>query len=311
MSDLSANPMLSAVARRKAAQLQTTASSELSSLDLLAVAPVPVVSVDEAPILPLKRKSSARSLKQLENSESPKTEPQLRKRSKPQRYFQTSGDKADLSTNTTPRREYSPSQPLADSSDEDNAPVPDEADVLLDEINEEDDLKLQARYVIPPFCLYLNSNTFQSTNNPRKPLRSRGGAKYISSFARRHNFLDQTTNNDSSSTPTARRLVGICGHNATHATPRLNRAARCTPNAIKGITSGICATVAPSAYHRCTTRTEWGASQCFADKVFFITWTSGSYTEVCIPSAFYHSSPGVSYGDRGIGTSYAPIQERL
>ncbi|KAF8607773.1 hypothetical protein BDV93DRAFT_541952 [Ceratobasidium sp. AG-I] len=144
MNDLSGGPVLSAIARRKAAQLKTSSSSEISS-EVLLTADAPVVAVDELPTLPLKRKSSARSLKQLENFDSSKTEAQLRKRSKPQRYFHGPSNKEEPLTSTTPRREYSPSRPLVDSSDEDTAPTLNETDTPLGEIDEDEDMTFRAR----------------------------------------------------------------------------------------------------------------------------------------------------------------------
>lgn len=145
MNDLSGNSMLSAVAQRKAAQLQTSSTFDISS-DVLLSANEPMGSVVEPPTLPLKRKSSARSLKQLENSEVLKPEGQLRKRSRPQRYFHTFSNNEEPSTSTTPRREYSPSQPLIDSSDEDAEPVLNEMNTAPGDIDEDEDMTFRVRY---------------------------------------------------------------------------------------------------------------------------------------------------------------------
>lgn len=157
MNDPSGSSVLSAVARRKAAQLEANSVSEYSSSILVAVAAAePVISVNEPPALPLKRKSSVRSLNQLENSERSKTEPQLRKRSKPQRYFQSFANKEGPSTSATPRREYSPSQPLADSSDEDAGTAPNEMDTDLVEIDENEEIATRIRCALVTSRFYSN-----------------------------------------------------------------------------------------------------------------------------------------------------------
>jgi hypothetical protein len=118
---MASSQVLSAVARRKAALLETAIISDVSPQASLSVTDAHLVSVDASLALPLKRKPSAVSLKQhLTSAKGSKHDDQPRKRSKAERYFHSSEDNQQVSTGSTPQRAYSPSQPLADSSDEDD-----------------------------------------------------------------------------------------------------------------------------------------------------------------------------------------------
>lgn len=119
---MSGAPTLSAVARRRAAKLEnasTSDSPQAASNNAKASSPGP------APPLSLKRKTSARSLKQTENPGTSSSETQCRKKIKAPGYPQAhSVVEPQDSLSASPRRAYSPSQPLLASSEEDEVTTP-------------------------------------------------------------------------------------------------------------------------------------------------------------------------------------------
>ncbi|QRV87488.1 mRNA cleavage and polyadenylation factor CLP1 [Ceratobasidium sp. AG-Ba] len=111
---MASNQTLSAVARRKAAKLEQKLPDD--PIETLTNTPnASGTSVDAAFTLPLKRKTSALSLKE---SRAPpmgiNDKNQGRKKPKPGRH----PTPQQISVDSAPQRAYSPSQPIADSSDE-------------------------------------------------------------------------------------------------------------------------------------------------------------------------------------------------
>ncbi|QRW01661.1 mRNA cleavage and polyadenylation factor CLP1 [Ceratobasidium sp. AG-Ba] len=118
---MASNQILSAVARRKAAKLEQNLPDD--PIETLTSTPnATSTSVDAAFTLPLKRKTSALSLKELRMPPiGINDKKQGRKKLKPERYTTMK----PISVDSAPQRAYSPSQPIVDSSDEEIQVSPD------------------------------------------------------------------------------------------------------------------------------------------------------------------------------------------
>ncbi|KAG8747454.1 Polynucleotide 5'-hydroxyl-kinase grc3 [Ceratobasidium sp. 414] len=117
---MASNQVLSAVARRRAALLETSANSDESTKKLLDTTYVAKTPADLLPSVPLKRKTSVVSLKGAETlRKGSQAAKQSRKRSKAEWPTQDLENGQQVSTSSVPQRAYSPSQPVVDSSDED------------------------------------------------------------------------------------------------------------------------------------------------------------------------------------------------
>ncbi|KAG8702147.1 Polynucleotide 5'-hydroxyl-kinase grc3 [Ceratobasidium sp. 395] len=140
---MASNQTLSAVARRKAALLRTS-----TNLDGLIQQPIETdglttTSVGTTSAVPLKRKTSAATLKEtVILGKSPKADKQSRKKSKAERTAQNLEGDQQVSTDPAPRA-YSPSQPVVDSSDEDQ-PLGDSIPVNFGACPDEDGLVPQS-----------------------------------------------------------------------------------------------------------------------------------------------------------------------
>ncbi|KAG9103033.1 Polynucleotide 5'-hydroxyl-kinase grc3 [Ceratobasidium sp. 370] len=121
---MASNQALSAVAQRKAGLLENSAKSNESTRKLPDAVDEAVTPADLPSGVPLKRKTSVVSLKETGAfNKGSKAAKQSRKKSKAERPTHDLESSQQVSVSSIPQRAYSPSQPVVDSSDEDQPPT--------------------------------------------------------------------------------------------------------------------------------------------------------------------------------------------